>query len=257
MHSHQRTLLSSLGFSDPDKKNRHHDYACQYLCEPENANRLMQHLRRDSTEDFDFKLDDAHLEVHLAKGSGQYQSTIGFLDALLWFRGKSPQWLTIEHLGRYGIDDGSDLANFRKLLPYDSKIKIKPIAGTDAFEFLLSGTGDEQEELRSLALQHQGILKKHGHVGGYESEYGRAIVEVKINPLPIGDIMRQIELYRTYLNSCCGISYWVLATPFGLDASDTATLLSSKIHHIRLGGNFEKYAQRRELESQPQTCFEL
>src|SRR5690349_9879295 len=32
-HSHERTLISGLGFADPDKKNRRHDYACQYLAQ--------------------------------------------------------------------------------------------------------------------------------------------------------------------------------------------------------------------------------
>jgi len=33
MHSHKRTLLASLGFNDPDKKDSRHNLGCQYLAQ--------------------------------------------------------------------------------------------------------------------------------------------------------------------------------------------------------------------------------
>ena len=33
-HAHDRTLLASLGFADPDKKDQMHDLACEYLSQP-------------------------------------------------------------------------------------------------------------------------------------------------------------------------------------------------------------------------------
>jgi hypothetical protein len=35
MHTHDRTLIASLGFNDPDKKNVLHDLACAYLTQTE------------------------------------------------------------------------------------------------------------------------------------------------------------------------------------------------------------------------------
>ncbi len=40
MHAHDRTLISRLGFADPDKKEPLHDLACRYLALPVNARRL-------------------------------------------------------------------------------------------------------------------------------------------------------------------------------------------------------------------------
>jgi hypothetical protein len=41
-HSHQQTLLAKLGFSDPDHKDPRHTLACEYLCKPEVARKVIQ-----------------------------------------------------------------------------------------------------------------------------------------------------------------------------------------------------------------------
>lgn len=47
MHSHDRTLLSKLGFADPDKKDGRHDLACQYLAQDEIALKLVDLVTRE------------------------------------------------------------------------------------------------------------------------------------------------------------------------------------------------------------------
>ena len=66
MHAHNQTMLSKLGFADPDKRLPLHDLACQYLGEAGNANLLIDKIvapvirasdRRDRTwsqDGFDF-----------------------------------------------------------------------------------------------------------------------------------------------------------------------------------------------------------
>lgn len=44
-HTSDRTLLASLGFADPDKGDRRHTLACQYLCQPATAARLWARVR--------------------------------------------------------------------------------------------------------------------------------------------------------------------------------------------------------------------
>lgn len=39
-HSHDRTLLSKLGFADGDRREPKHDAACRYLVEPAQAVKL-------------------------------------------------------------------------------------------------------------------------------------------------------------------------------------------------------------------------
>jgi hypothetical protein len=67
MHSHERTLLSRLGFQDKDKANPEHDLACAYVRE-----------RMSSDEH------PAECEVPISKGSGKYKTTIGFVDVLVY-----------------------------------------------------------------------------------------------------------------------------------------------------------------------------
>ncbi len=52
MHSHDRTLLARLGFSDPDKKEPLHDLACAYLAEDTQARKLLEltHTKREPDE---------------------------------------------------------------------------------------------------------------------------------------------------------------------------------------------------------------
>jgi hypothetical protein len=41
-HSHDRTLIASLGFADPDKQDPMHDLACEYLSQPMQAEALVR-----------------------------------------------------------------------------------------------------------------------------------------------------------------------------------------------------------------------
>jgi hypothetical protein len=74
MSATDRTLLAILGFQDPDRKDPMHDWACQYLAQPEVLGRLVAPLTV-----YDGSI---HLEYHITKGWGQYKQTIGFIDLL-------------------------------------------------------------------------------------------------------------------------------------------------------------------------------
>lgn len=80
MHSHDRTLLASLGFSDPDKTNALHGLACRYITEKEQALRLFSMYQKnlDLTQDLIFV--DRSLERPINKGTPpRYVTTVGFL----------------------------------------------------------------------------------------------------------------------------------------------------------------------------------
>lgn len=91
MHSHDRTLVTSLGFADPDKKDPRHDMACRYLatpdvhaavidfaveqrCDPNHYPRIKSCPRRPKGHTFEYPI---------TKGSGQYKTIVGFLDVML------------------------------------------------------------------------------------------------------------------------------------------------------------------------------
>jgi hypothetical protein len=85
MHAHDRTLLSQLGFADPDKRDRRHDLACQYLALPANRERIVREIMKGEV-DPDYR---PRFEVPLTKGYDQYKTVIGFVDLIIPFLGTS------------------------------------------------------------------------------------------------------------------------------------------------------------------------
>ena len=95
--SRDNTLLSKLGFADPDKQSPVHDAACRYLAQREVANRLLETSINKGVpgyfcsgeiyglkESGPFVLDRVGVEEPISKGSGQYKTTIGFMDVVLF-----------------------------------------------------------------------------------------------------------------------------------------------------------------------------
>jgi hypothetical protein len=72
MSATDQTLLARLGFQDPDRKDLLHDWACQYLAQPEVLEKLVAPLA--------VTMEHVCLERHITKGYGQYKQTIGFVD---------------------------------------------------------------------------------------------------------------------------------------------------------------------------------
>lgn len=87
-HSHDRTLLASMGFADPDKREPLHDLACEYLAEPEQARRLVRFTEPEEVD----PVIESSLESLVQKGEGQYRTTIGFLDVRVDWEGKTRNW---------------------------------------------------------------------------------------------------------------------------------------------------------------------
>lgn len=187
MHAHDRTLLSQLGFADPDKRDRRHTLGCQYLALPENRLKIMGLLPRT------FRYEGADRQVEgsdrqpifermIGKGEGKYRTTIGFIDLILWYQVTFP------------------CGGPKCCRPPSDEIHIY--------------------------------------------SFGVA-VEVKITPVGIGDILRQINLYRDYEKQFG----WLVATAFPLSTADVSVLKNERIYHVRLGDPFETWAEVQEEET--------
>lgn len=93
MHASDRTLLASLGFADKDKASGRHTQACNWVATNDGAKAVFDGAGLDpfhgwqngwsAIEDPVFESAHGWTEVHLGKGSGQYRSTIGFIDAVI------------------------------------------------------------------------------------------------------------------------------------------------------------------------------
>jgi len=195
-HSHDRTLLASLGFADPDKREPLHDLACEYLSQTPQSERIARLVEPGVVSV------ESRTEVAILKGDGQYRTTIGFLDLRI-------DW----------IDE--------TVSSYSARAK------------------------------------------------GSVLTEVKIRPVGVGDILRQINLYRSHITE--NLSYenndirsriramdgekaayklisdkfWVLATTFELDHGQAQTIRGANITHIRLGDGFTKWFEGRQHRPAP------
>jgi len=205
MHSHDRTLLSRLGFQDPDHKSSKHDLACQYLAAPEQARRLADILFSSTTgvrpyaddnswekgveqykivgqETVSVRVMGTCLEFPLTKGQAQYLTVIGFLDVLM--------------------------------------------------EVRLSGKMDGMKLVGTVETP----IQQNTHWSDQN-----VVIEVKTQAMPVGDILRQFRLYGQYFP---GVSKWVLATTYRMSDIDKNTLKAEGITHIRLGESFASWAAR-------------
>ncbi|MEK7322598.1 MAG: hypothetical protein AABZ84_05920 [Pseudomonadota bacterium] len=85
-----------------------------------------------------------------------------------------------------------------------------------------------------------------GRVEAHREHYtddGTVGVEVKIGEVGVGDILRQINLYRSYIN----LSAWVLAVAYPLTEATVTTLRNEHVLPIFIGVGFGQWAATQPL----------
>ena len=216
MYAHDRTMLAKLGFADPDKRNPRHDLACQYLALPDVSGRVARLLglerppapcreqdertEENCTESTSIGGCGVTFEHQIVKGSGQYCTTIGFVDLV------------------YCVE----------LLTSRTERVLRRRPDTSARWGWPESLADYQ-------------CARRVNVG----------IEVKIAPVGIGDLLRQIKLYRTYTDNwtpqCDGLSgdiaRWIVATGYPLTALEIQSLTNERIAHVLLGEAFRTFVE--------------
>lgn len=167
-------------------------------------------------------------EVVVQKGTGEGATSIGFMDLLFGF-----DWET----------DGLFSATETVAGPKTKMLKH------------LTTAEAHQMELRGQSL------KVGCPVVSFRRDYGRdcqdrVVVEVKITPVPTGDLIRQMNFYRQH--DTRNVKHWMVATEYPVSRPDVATLKQAGLTHIKLGAGFEEYLKRRQVEeSIPSTSPEI
>jgi hypothetical protein len=205
MHSHDKTLITSLGFQDPDKRNDRHDLACRYLVETaENVVRgILPKLNWASID-----IRKAHMETVIAKGQGQYRQHIGFADATIDFVATSEPIVQPEHTLEMETYRATCMRCFKT--DYISPQKLKPI---------LPPTCSVTEQID-----------------------GRILVEVKIGRTPVNSILRQINLYKQYaFTDSYGGQYAMVVTDYALNRLEKRALEHEGIRLGRLSSRFDEW----------------
>lgn len=264
-HSSDRTLLASLGFADADKKDRRHTLACQYLCQPEVAMRLLgrivpsalepvppqepiitksnaypRHLDRFSWE---AEFAAATIEEPIFKDRGYL---VGFWDVSMSFRAKSLGWTqgkeVMEESWKYY--DHDRYAWVRHDGPFDQAFDD---AMPQQKRPLHIPAGDPWVPVRQRAHRSD-IVSGYTFLPSVYKESLGLHIEVKARPVDPGDIARQVALYMSYSGSG-ETRAAVVATCYPMPAADKATLKDKRIHHVYLGDGFNEYCRQREADT--------
>ena len=167
MHSHERTMLSKLGFADPDRREQLHDVACHYLATPGAVRRQIRCLAiehgpepyadnssyEERTSQVLRKVTSHRVnrECEIAKGLGQYRTTVGFADLAI----------------QVHVEDQHRDVRMRRRNAGDGRGNV---------------TWSEWEPIAD-------------RIGQSREDFG---VEVKVTPVAISDVIRQVKLYRSY-----------------------------------------------------------
>jgi hypothetical protein len=229
MHSHNRTLLASLGFADEDKLDPKHDLACRYIAQKALVMKLAEMIypakcpykeswkrpydgviavEMDGTYDRTVSsCGQCSFENPLSKGEGQYRTTIGFIDVLA------------------RVDVAESVVGKKRIRANEYK-QDAPWADWEPYQ-----TGG-----------------KRGEAFG---------IEVKITPVGTGEIIRQINLYRQYLPVPGKYERrpmkrvpFVLATAFPISEASSEQLVGEGINHVVLSSAFDAFCESQAVRGE-------
>lgn len=226
-HAYTNTLLAKLGFADPDKGNPRHDLACQYVARAEVVDALKLY-------DNNRKLDLAgyYLEQPISKGTGQYKTTIGFIDTYLVVGYKVFKTVLTGKNTKFNSEEEAREAW--------KVIVEKPY--NDYFERIKYGLNLDRVT-NTWEVPEIKEIEEDWIWAGKQSIF----IEVKIKPVGIGDILRQINLYRSYID----FGRWVLVTDFDMSANMEEELEKMGVKPLRLGSGFDSFIEQQKFSTRP------
>jgi hypothetical protein len=240
MHSHDRTMIASMGFGDSDRKNNEHDLACQYLIDDGTSshivntmwtkpfdllvNKRLNELKKQDSEqkgtrnlyegDWPEKrnrnlersgskteIREARTEVPICKGDGKYKTTIGFADVVIEF----------------GM--------------------MAAIRGESFFVTMGYDTPDGNYSYMAKPIW----MAKWNHLNELVRDDGTICIEVKISSVSIGEAIRQIKFYKSFFPAT-----YFLATRYEISQQEANLLENELIHHLHLGEGFDKWMTERK-----------
>lgn len=289
-HSHQQTLLSRLGFADPDHSDPKHTLACEYLCRPEVAEKIAKAvgyttIRPELPPDLTLEAASeepscqiewaskvlARVEVPVVSEGYKSKFYIGFIDvSLLVYRSN----IRIKHTQtthRVVEYEETKHCFYKKCelcqsghrpqvssdyygVTHVHKIYNKHTKGTDEHKCSQHPTcckshvptiwpGEKREHIykQTKQIEDKKIYTHYYREGGYQD---CVLVEVKVKPCDPADIIKQLKLYREYVEA----KRSVVATCYPVSQSTKDMFKREGIHHIFLGAGFEEYCKARRSE---------
>lgn len=185
-HSFDSTLLQRMGFKDPDRGTPAHDRACIEIATKPHL--LTEALGMSAIE---HRGHHADLEVPLQKGDGKYASTVGFIDAMISLSvgHESNDWWQVG--GSWGAGEYRHQQVDRCAV---WKERIEEHQEWSAFQGASGGFITRQRRIGSCACSRADF---HGPNTRFWEPVS-LLVEVKSAIDNVGDLLRQMNLYREY-----------------------------------------------------------
>jgi hypothetical protein len=219
MHSHDRTLVARLGFDDQDKKDHRHSLACTYLASEYAAPKLFELCFAKPHEWENVRCDDLRpYNVHIRGIDTVVQAGV---------ETTKYEWPISKGEGQYRTTIGFiDLRlTFRCQISRRSASR-RPTNGHSPYSAPSRTHNDQWGEWNALPDESL-------------SEKRTLCVEVKIGQVGADEILRQIGLYRQYLDD--PQVRFVAATLFDIEQYELEQLSNANIMWVKLASGFEEY----------------
>lgn len=215
MHSHERTMLAKLGFADPDRREPLHDLACQYLATPDAVRRLIRCLEIEHGP-------------RLIEWNSETEAEASIKASTVVNNRVQHEFEIAKGYGRYRTTVGFvDLMVDLLVKQQHSNIKRRRRRFSGGFG---AGVWSDWQAIDDYEFRDR-------------VSFG---VEVKISPAPLGDVIRQVRLYRSY--SC--VKDWVVVTAYALTVPQVRSLNNERIRHVRLGQRFHDYLASQDVSKE-------
>jgi hypothetical protein len=266
-YAHDKTLLARLGFQDPDAREPLHDLGCEYIALERSTISLQKlihgdlpeivntNLQFETSEGINFNNEfirnkmnlnitevelvaSSRVEVPLTKGQDQYKVTVGFLDVFSSWERRAHQ------VGSLTKPNSKEIRG-RWTNKTTGKVTQKPdfrdpeITPDQRTRSILEFEDAHQWTPAHCVMIDPVVTLVDEWVTKNASSFS---VEVKIQSIGIGDLLRQMNLYREYLPSQTPV---VVAVAFDTNDYFRSALEREGIHLVRLGDNFTTWAAKQ------------
>lgn len=215
-----RTLLANLGFNDPDKSSKKHDLGCHFLVQPHIIEKITKNSKNlfFPTKDILFyghtHDKDSNKSTHLKYcANGKYIINTTLNTEVPITKGENQYKQTI------GFIDGI----------------IETVIFRESDEYQCENNESHRSE-EGKCIWKTDFTKNLSSFSDW-----KFFVEIKITPQKVGDIIRQINLYREYLSLKCYYGSFILAYNFDLSEIEIKALEKENIICIKLGKQFDDW----------------
>lgn len=231
MYAHDRTMIARLGFADPDRQNTKHDLACRYLAEEKQRAAVIRAVNP---------------ALFVASEDERVYAATQLAASVSCPKCKSKQRQRCFEEGK-NIHDGhiftsivdwhaERIAPLKKLkfyLSHSAACEVPISKGEGQYKTTIGFVDTLIDVIRDLGEPNAATsFPLDGWCIG---------VEVKIKRTSWAEVLRQIKLYKEYLDC----DTWVLAAAYPMPEGDVKALKDNQVGVISLGKKFEAWATRQ------------